>query len=75
MSHELHSNTTRFKFGYKKILLSIAFGELAAIFAAIHFGLMSGSNWCAVTITLHGKWNQRHVWIGALTVPTKVDAP
>jgi hypothetical protein len=59
----------------KKILLSIAFGELAAIFAAIHLGLMSGSNWCAITITLHGKWYQRHVWIGALTVPAEVDAP
>ena len=59
----------------KKLLLSIAFCELAAILAAIHFCLMPGSNWRAVTIALHGERYQRHVGVGALTIPAKVDAP
>ena len=77
MPHNLQSNSTLASnlCTKKNFLLSIAFCELAAILAAIHFGLMPGSNRCAITITLHGEWYQRHVGIGALTIPAEVDAP
>ncbi len=58
-----------------KILLSVAFGELAAIFAAVHLGLMSGDDGRGITVALVGERHQGHVWVHDLAIATEIDTP